>query len=80
MTVEVPPELESFVASLISKRRFLSREEVLRESLQLLQARESLRDEVQKGFDQIDAGETVTADIAFTKARSRIDAIERGQG
>ena len=79
MPVEVPAELESFVEALVSKRRFLSTEEVVRESLQLLQSRESLRDAVQMGFAQIDAGETVDADRAFSNARQRIDDIERGK-
>jgi putative addiction module CopG family antidote len=78
MPVEVPADMESFVAALVSKRRFLSTEEVVRESLQLLQSRESLRDAVQTGFAQIDAGETVEAEKTFLNARKRIDEIERG--
>ena len=56
MTINVPPEFESFVASLVARRRFLSENEVVAESLRLLQARETLTEEVQKVFEQIDEG------------------------
>lgn len=72
MTVEVPPEYQSFIASLVARRRFLSESEVLVESLKLLQARETLAEEVQKGFDQIDAGQGVDGPTAFAKLRDRL--------
>ena len=72
MTINVPPEFESFVASLVARRRFLSENEVLVESLRLLQARETLAEEIQKGFDQIDEGQCVDGPTAFASLRSRL--------
>ena len=72
MTTNIPQEFESFVASLIARRRFLSEKEVLAESLRLLQARESLADEVQRGFEQIDEGRCVNGPEAFAKLRSQL--------
>lgn len=72
MHIDVPKEFESFVASLIARRRFLSEKEVLAESLRLLQARESLADEVQKGFEQIDEGLSVNGPDAFAKLRGQL--------
>lgn len=75
MSITVPPEFELFVASLIARRRFLSENEVLIESLRLLQARETLAEEVQKGFEQIDEGKCTDGPTAFAKLRNRL--VER---
>ncbi len=72
MPIDVPAEFESFVESLVARRRFLSAHEVVAESLRLLQARESLAEEVQKGFDQIDEGRSLDGPTAFGKLRSRL--------
>ncbi len=72
MLIDIPQEFESFVASLVARRRFLSEHEVLAESLRLLQARESLAEEIQKGFEQIDAGESINGPLAFDKLRARL--------
>ena len=72
MNIDVPPEFESFVASLVARRRFLSANEVLAESLRLLQARESLAEEVQNGFEQIDAGKCVDGPAALAKLRGNL--------
>lgn len=73
MSIDIPQEFESFVTSLVARRRFLSEQEVLAEGLRLLQARESLAEEIQKGFDQIDAGQCVDGPTAFAKLRRRLD-------
>jgi antitoxin ParD1/3/4 len=72
MTIDVPQEFESFVASLVARRRFLSEHEVLVESLRLLQARESLAEEIQKGFEQIDLGQSIDGSVAMAKLRERL--------
>lgn len=72
MTIDVPQEFESFVASLVARRRFLSEHEVLLESLRLLQARESLAEEIQKGFEQIDLGQSIDGSVAMAKLRERL--------
>ena len=72
MSIDIPQEFESFVTSLVARRRFLSEHEVLTESLRLLQARESLAEEIQKGFEQIDAGQFVDGPSAFEKLRRRL--------
>jgi len=72
MNIDVPPEFESFVASLVARRRFLSEKEVVAESLRLLQARETLAEEVQKGFEQIDAGQCGDGKTSFARLRSEL--------
>jgi hypothetical protein len=45
---------------------------VLLESLRLLQARESLAEEIQKGFEQIDLGQCIDGPVAIAKLRDRL--------
>ena len=72
MTIDVPQEFQLFVASLVARRRFLSEHEVLVESLRLLQARESLAEEIQKGFEQIDLGQCIDGPVAIAKLRDSL--------
>jgi len=80
MTVEIPSEMVSFVDQLISERRFLSESEVLVEGLRLLQSRETLRQEVRAGFDQLDAGLGIPDSNVYARAEARIREIEKGNG
>lgn len=73
MAIDLPQEYELFVASLIARRRFLSEHEVLVESLRLLQAKEALAEELQRGFEQIDEGHSVDGPTAFQKLRDRLE-------
>jgi putative addiction module CopG family antidote len=72
MNLSIPPEYESFIESLVARRRFLSENEVLIEGLRLLQAQESLAEEVRRGFDQIDEGQCVDGPEAFAKLRTTL--------
>ncbi len=80
MTTEIPSDLAPFVARMVSERRFLSAGDVLAEGLRLLQARETLREEVGKGFAQLDAGMGIAAEEVYTRAEERISQIERDMG
>ncbi|MCC9657982.1 hypothetical protein LOC70_19430 [Rhodopirellula sp. JC737] len=44
----------------------------------MLQSRESLRAEVKKGFDQLDAGQGIPAEDVYRRAEARISEIETG--
>ena len=79
MTTEIPNDLVPFVQRMIAEKRFLSEGDVLAEGLRLLQARETLREEVKKGFDQLDSGVSVPADDVYAKAKERIRRIENGE-
>ena len=79
MTTEIPNDLAPFVQRMVSERRFLSEGDVLAEGLRLLQARETLREEVNMGFAQLDAGLGVPADEVYSRAEERIREVERGE-
>ena len=78
MTVEIPGDLLPFVERMVSQRRFLNEREVLVEGLRLLEARETLREEISKGFAQLDAGQGVPASDVYLRAEERIRGIESG--
>ncbi|WP_417735474.1 ribbon-helix-helix domain-containing protein [Rosistilla oblonga] len=79
MSTGIPQDMEPFVRRMVTGRRFLSEQDVVTEGLRLLQARETLRDEVAKGFASLDAGQGVPADQVFARAEQRIAEIERGE-
>ena len=79
MTAEIPSDMIPFVQRMVSERRFLSESDVLAEGLRMLQARETLREEVAKGFAQLDAGQGVPAEQVYARAEKRIAQIERGE-
>lgn len=79
MTIEIPIDMVPFVQRMVSQRRFLNEGEVLAEGLRMLQARETLRDEVAKGFAQLDAGQGVRAGQVYARAEKRIVEIEQGE-
>jgi Arc/MetJ-type ribon-helix-helix transcriptional regulator len=76
MTTEIPNDLIPFVQRLVATRRFLSDEDVIAAGLRLLQAREALKDEVTKAFDQLDKGLGVSEAQVFENVENRITAIE----
>ena len=76
MSAEIPLDLTPFVQRMVSERRFLSESDVLAEGLRLLQARETLRQEVRTGFEQLEAGMRVPAKDAYARAEERIAEIE----
>lgn len=78
MNTGIPSDMVPFVQRMLTGRRFLSEEDVLAEGLRMLQARETLREGVVKGFELLDAGQGVPADQVYAKAERRIAQIERG--
>ena len=79
MSTDIPNNMESFVQKMVNGRRYLSEQEVVTEGLRMLESRETLREEVAKGFASLDAGMGVPSDQAYSRAEKRIAAIERGE-
>ena len=78
MAADIPSDFLPFVQRMVAQRRFLSEDDVLAEGLRLLQARETLREEVGKGFSGLDAGRGIPADDVYQRAEQRIAHVERG--
>ncbi|MCE9552767.1 MAG: hypothetical protein K8T91_05250 [Planctomycetes bacterium] len=79
MTTEIPSDLVPFVQRMLAERRFLNEKDVLAEGLRMLQARETLREEVKKGFDELDADRGLPAEEVYARAEERIRHIENGE-
>jgi len=79
MSTDIPSNMQPFVQRMVDGRRYLNQQEVLAEGLRLLEARETLREEVAKGFASLDAGKGVPADEVYSRAEKRIAEIERGE-
>jgi len=77
MTAEIPADLAFFVQRMVAERRFLTTDDVLAEGLRLLQSRETLRQEVRSGFEQLDAGLGVEAEDVYRRAEEKIREIAR---
>ena len=72
MSVQIPNDFVPFVKRLIDSRRFLSEEDVLAEGLRMLYARETLKAEVEKGFDELDRGLGTSADVVLDRIKARL--------
>jgi antitoxin ParD1/3/4 len=88
MTISLTPELEKLVEEKVTSGLYPSAGEVVREALQLLQERderlrlEELRQKIQIGIEQLDAGRSVTLDeetLASIKRRGR-ERLAKGNG
>jgi antitoxin ParD1/3/4 len=77
MTAEIPADFAFFVQRMVAERRFLTTNDVLAEGLRLLQARETLRQEVRSGFEQLDAGLGIPAEDVYRRAEEKIQEIAR---
>lgn len=79
MNTEIPSDLLPFVRRMVAAKRFLSDGDVIAAGIRLLQARETLRDEVTKGFDQLDAGLGIPETQVYDRVERRVRAIESGE-
>ena len=72
MSIQIPQDSVPFVQRLVNSRRFLSEEDVVAEGLRLLRASETLKAEVEKGFDELDIGLGNDADTVFARLKSQV--------
>ena len=79
MATEIPSDLLPFVRRMVAAKRFLSDGDVIAAGIRLLQARETLRDEVTRGFDELDAGLGIPETQVSDRVERRVRAIESGE-
>jgi Arc/MetJ-type ribon-helix-helix transcriptional regulator len=73
MSVEIPSDFAPFVKRLVDSRRFLSAVEVIAEGLRNLRASETLKSEVEKGFEELDRGLGSEADSVFNRLHDNLN-------
>ena len=85
MNVNLTPELESFVKTKVGTGLYNSASEVVRDALRLLEEQDRvkelklqlLREEIQKGLDELDAGNTSDLSVEDIKRLAREQVKER---
>ena len=76
MTVEIPINYGPVVQKLIAEGRFRDEGEVVAEGLRLVLMQDKLREDLQAGLDDLNAGKRIEASEVYAEARRRIRAIE----
>ena len=71
MNVELSPETIQFVEGLVAAGRFRSVDEAVTEGVRLLMSQQQLRAEIQKGIDEVDAGQGIDGEKVFAALRER---------
>jgi putative addiction module CopG family antidote len=73
MSVDLSPENEQFIDSVVAQGAYHDRKQALDEAVQLLREREHLRREIQKGLD----GEPIPAEEVYRHLEMRLEEIEK---
>jgi len=75
MNTEIPSDFTPFVQRMVAERRFLTEADVLAAGLRLLQATETLREEVRLGFQQLDDGKGIESAKVYRRAEQVIQDV-----
>jgi len=79
MAIQITPEVESLVHGIYAGGQYASETDVVAAALRLLQQREQLRSDLQRGCDELDRGERLEADEVFCQLRQRATELD-GRG
>jgi antitoxin ParD1/3/4 len=71
MNIELSPEAIQFVEGLVAAGQFRSADEAVAEGVRLLMSQQQLRAEIQKGIDELDAGQGLDGEQVFAELRER---------
>jgi antitoxin ParD1/3/4 len=78
ISADVGPQLEKYIETLVSKGRYNSKSEVIREGIRLVQEREArlaaLHAAIQQGIDAVKAGDVYSAEEVFAELDVLIDS------
>jgi len=76
MTVEIPANYGPVVETLMAEGRFRDKEELIAEGFRLVLVQDKLREDLQAGLDDLNAGHRIDSGDVYAEARRRIRAIE----
>jgi len=71
MNIELPADAVQFVEGLVASGQYKSANEAVAEGVRLLMSRQQLRAEIQKGIDELDAGQGIDGEVVFAELRER---------
>ena len=81
MNISLPKNLENYVQGKVDSGMYTSASEVIRESLRTLIQHENIQNQqiailnrdIEAGLDQINSGNTISAQAAYNSIKSKID-------
>lgn len=71
MNVQLSPDAIQCVEGLVASGQFESAEDAIAAALQLLKGQQQLAAEIQKGIDELDAGQGIDGEVVFAELRQR---------
>ena len=71
MNIELPLDAARFVEQLVASGKYPSSNAAIAEGVRLLMNRQTLQAEIQKGIDQLDAGQGINGDVVFAELREK---------
>ena len=73
MNIDLPPDASQFIQGLVASGEYDSPEEAVAEGIRLLMGRQKLRADIQKGIDELDAGQGIEGEQVFAELRQRAE-------
>ncbi len=69
MHVDLSSDVAQFIEGLVASGVYQSADEAVADGVRLLMSRQQLRAEIQKGIDELDAGQGIEGDKVFAELR-----------
>jgi antitoxin ParD1/3/4 len=71
MQVDVSGDVAHFIQGLVASGEYQTADEAVADGVRLLMGRQQLRAEIQKGIDELDAGQGIEGEKVFAELRER---------
>ena len=75
MGIQITPEIEEMVQTLLRAGNYANEAEVVHEALGLLGKRDRLREEIAEGLAQLDRGEEIDSEDVFGELDAKVAGI-----
>jgi antitoxin ParD1/3/4 len=71
MQIDLPNDATRFIEGLVASGEYPSPDDAVADGVRLLMARRQLQTDIQRGIDELDAGDGIEADRVFAELRQR---------
>ena len=69
MQIDLPVDAAQFIQGLVASGQYQSADEAIADGVRLLMDRQQLRADIQKGIDELDAGQGIEGEKVFAELR-----------